>query len=320
MIQKALLESVLDAALMGGGDLSEIFFEDTRCSSLEYRDGKVQTVISGRDHGAGIRVLNGLNYVYAYTADTTEKGLMAAARAAATAMGLQKKSAEPKDLILRPRRDLQPAAILPGAEHAKVRAELAKAAHDAARAYSAEIVQATSSVMDVCQNVIIANSDGVYVEDSRNRARFMINAAAAKDGEMQTGYRAPGKGAGFEFFSTLDVEALAKDAANSAITMLHAPFAPAGTMPVVVGNGFGGVIFHEACGHSLESIRTGKNQSEFSGKMGQKVANSKVTAIDDGSLPGYWGSCGYDDEGTPTQKNVLIKDGVLTGNLVDLLG
>ena len=320
MLSKSLIESVLTAALAGGGDLSELFFEDTRRNSLEYRDSKVQTVLSGRDYGAGIRVLNGLNYVYAYTADVSEAGLMAAARAAATAVGQQRKMREVRNLTLAPRRDLQPALILPGASHAQERVSLARAAHDAATAYSPEIVQATASLAEVCLDVIIANSDGVYVEDSRHRARFMINAAAAKGDEMQTGYQAPGRGAGFEFFRSLDVDALAKSAAETAVTMLHAPFAPAGTMPVVVGNGFGGVIFHEACGHSLESIRTGKNQSEFSGKMGQKVANSKVTAIDDGSLMGYWGSCGYDDEGTPTQRNILIDKGILTGNLVDTLG
>lgn len=128
---------------------------------------------------------------------------------------------EVRNLTLAPRRDLQPALILPGASHAQERVSLARAAHDAARAYSPEIVQATASLADVCQDVIIANSDGVYVEDSRHRARFMINAAAAKGDEMQTGYQAPGREPGLSSSGPWMWMPLAKSAAETA--RHHAP-------------------------------------------------------------------------------------------------
>ena len=319
LMEKDAIQKTLSAALSTGGDYAELFFEDTTRNSLEYKDGRVETTLSGRDFGAGIRVLSGVNYTYAYTSDVSESGLVRAAEAAASAMP-GAFGAVPLALTVRPKREMQPIKMAPSPSYAEKRAAITKEAHDAVRAHSTEIVQATSSVGDIIQNVIIANSEGLYVEDRRARSRFMVQAVAAKDGEMQTGYWGPGAGAGFEFYGSIDIEALSKDAAQSAITMLHAPFAPAGMMPAVIGDGFGGVIFHEACGHSLESARVGKNQSEFTGLLGEKIANSAVTAIDDGSMLGYWGSTGYDDEGFPTQKNVLIERGILKAYMTDLIG
>ncbi|MDL2225704.1 TldD/PmbA family protein, partial [Eubacteriales bacterium OttesenSCG-928-M02] len=250
MPEKQNILAALAAALSTGGDYAEVFFEDTTRNSLEYKDGRVETALSGRDYGAGVRVLKGVNYTYAYTSDVSEPGLIAAAKAAAAAMpGVWGKT--PSALVLAPQRDMQPMVDAPSAAYQEKRAAICKQAHDVARAFSPEIVQAAGSVGDIVQNVIIANSEGMYVEDRRARSRFMVQAVASANGEMQTGYWGPGAGAGFEFYDTIDIEALAKSAANTAVTMLHAPFAPAGVMPAAIGNGFGGVIFHEACGHSL---------------------------------------------------------------------
>ena len=147
-----------------------------------------------------------------------------------------------------------------------------------------------------------------------------MSTVASANGEIQTGFEGPGAGRGFEFFSDLDIEGAAQQAAQTAITMLHAPYAPAGKMAVAVGGGFGGVIFHEACGHSLEATAVAKGNSEFTGRLGQKIASEKVTALDDGTLPGAWGSIGYDDEGHPSQRNVLIEKGILKGYLIDHMG
>ena len=312
-------ERVLRAALETGGDFAEIFFEDTQRNSLEYRDGRVDTVQCGRDVGAAVRVLRGLNHTYAYTNDISEQGLLAAAHSAAAAIDAPA-AATVQGLCLRPAREMQPAQVRPSAKHARVRAQIAQEAYRAAREISPEIVQANVTLMDVMQHVTIVNSEGVYVEDDRARSRFIISAVASANGEMQTASEGPGAGRGFEFFSMIDPQAIAQKTAQSAICMLHAPFAPAGVMPVAVGNAFGGVIFHEACGHSLESAAVSKNQSEFAGKMGQQIAHPKVTAIDDGTMLGYWGSSGYDDEGTPTKRNVLIAHGVLQSYMIDRIG
>ncbi|MBR2053703.1 MAG: TldD/PmbA family protein, partial [Clostridia bacterium] len=150
--------------------------------------------------------------------------------------------------------------------------------------------------------------------------RFFVNAIASNGTENQTGSASPGAMQGFEIFDhRIDPEACAHKAAKQAITMLHAPLCPAGVMPVVIDNGFGGVIFHEACGHSLEATSVAPGNSEFCGKLGQKVASPKVTAIDDGTMPNEWGSLNIDDEGTPTTRLVLIENGVLKNYMIDKL-
>lgn len=319
MIDKQAIQAALTAGIANGADFAEVFFEDTRRTTVGYKDGKVETALSGCDYGAGVRVLSGTNCAYAYTCDVSEQALKQAALAAAQTLQAAK-GEMCKDFVLRPTRPLQPAAVRPQDVSMAQRAQVAKRAYDAARAFSPEIVQAMSTVMDVHQHVVIANSTGVWVEDERSRARLAIQAVAAKGNEMQTGFEGPGAGAGFEFFDTLDIEGTARTAAETAVTMLHAPFCPAGRVPVVIDGGFGGVIFHEACGHSLEATAVARGNSEFAGKMGQQIANKKVTAVDDGTMQGEWGSIGYDDEGNPSQRNVLIRDGILTGYMIDILG
>jgi len=168
--------------------------------------------------------------------------------------------------------------------------------------------------------VWIANSDGLYTHDRRTYSRFVVSAIASNGTENQTGSASPGALMGFELFDhCVDPEATAHIAAKQAVTMLHAPVCPAGVMPVVIDNGFGGVIFHEACGHSLEATSVAIGTSEFAGKLGQKIAADCVTAIDDGTMPNEWGSENIDDEGTPTTKLVLIENGVLKNYMIDRL-
>ena len=196
---------------------------------------------------------------------------------------------------------------------------LARRAYKAARAYSSEISQSTVSLLDFDRNILIATSDGLLVTDRQVRSRIKINAVASQGSENQIGYCGPGAMKGYEFFDEIDIEGTAAEAARQAVTMLHAGYCPAGRMPVAIDNGFGGVIFHEACGHSLEAASVAKGMSEFAGKLGQKVASEKVTAIDDGTIPGAWGSVNIDDEGTPNRRRVLIEKGVLKSYLVDKL-
>ena len=317
-MEKGRMERALEAAIQAGGDFAEVFFEDTVKNSVEYKDGKIDSALCGRDYGVGIRVLSGENYAYAYTCDTSEESLIETARAAA--QGLQRAGGSAKALTLAPRREIQFATMAPRSVAQDRRAEIAMRMHDAAKGYSKEIVQVQSGLADVEQNVIIANTQGVYVEDTRYRSRMYVTAVASDGKEMQTGFEGPGAGRGFEFFLESDPERVAMEAAKQAVTMLHAPFAPAGVMPVVIDGAFGGVIFHEACGHSLEATSVARGNSEFAGKLGQRIASEKVTAIDDGTLLGQWGSIGYDDEGNPSERNVLIENGILTGYMVDIVG
>ena len=189
--------------------------------------------------------------------------------------------------------------------------------NEAARSYGPEIVQVSAGYGDSSKRTLVANTDGVFATDEIIRTLLRISAVADGDSGMQTGYQSMGHTIGFEIFDTVDVEELARDAARQAITKLLARPAPSGAMPVVIKNGSGGVLFHEACGHGLEADLVAKDSSVYAGKVGQLVANPLVTLVDDGTMPGEWGTLGYDDEGHITQRNTLIEDGILTDYMWD---
>jgi TldD protein len=170
------------------------------------------------------------------------------------------------------------------------------------------------------RSVLIANSEGLWVEDGRSYSRMRLSAVAEKGDGPQMGMESPGMLGGYEFFQNLNLEEMAESAAQSALKMADAGYIEGGTMPVVLGNGFGGVIFHEACGHPLETEAIRKSASPFCGKVGEAVGQSILTAIDDGTIANKWGSCNVDDEGKPTQRTILIENGILKSYLSDRIG
>jgi TldD protein len=315
LIDKRVVENVLEAALTTGGDFSELFAEDTEHNSIAMTDGKVENAGYKRVNGAGVRVLLGSRCVYAYTSGTDEAALMSTAKAAAAALKGTKEH-EVKPTCVTRIGDYAP-RIPYGEVENGARIALIRRASEAAKAYSPEVTQVVARYLDVDQRVMVANSLGVWAQDRRPRGRVFVQAVAMKDGEAQTGYKAPGRGEGFEQFEKYDMEELGAAAAQQAVTMLHAPQCPAGAVPVVIDGGFGGVILHEACVHSLEATSVAKGNSEFCNKLGEMIASPAVTAVDDGTMPGEWGSIRFDDEGTPSQRNVLIENGILRTYLVD---
>ena len=320
MLDQNLAREVLACAVRTGGDFAEIFMEDRVDHTLLMRSGRIENVNSGRIHGAGIRVFNGTNAVYVHTNDTSREGLMACAQQAAAAVkggkGCVVEAFKPVNWA-KP----EEISILPTDVKAAVKAEKIRAAEAAARRVSSEIVQVSAGYLDHVQDVLIANTEGVFATDRRVRTRISISAVASNGSEMQTGVENPGASMGFEIFDAfIDPEKSGETAARQAITMLHAPLCPAGVMPVVIDNGFGGVIFHEACGHSLEATSVAFGVSEFSGKLGQMIAAPCVTAIDDGTMVNEWGSLHIDDEGMPTTNLTLIENGVLKNYMIDKLG
>ena len=321
MMIKEYARDVLDAALSTGGDFAEIFLEDQRSHSLQMIGGHVELINSNRAHGAGIRVFDGLNAVYAYTNNTDREGLLACARQAASAVRAQRKNPLRSRSWLAP--DLPPPHVIrewPMQTATSRKLDYLRAADAAARAVSPEIEQVSCTLSDGEQDVTICNSEGLYVEDTRVRTRISCVAVAGSGTEKQQGHESPGALMGYELFtSRVDPARLGRDAAETARLMLHAPECPAGVMPVVIDNGFGGVIFHEACGHSLEATSVAFGMSEFAGKLGQQIASSCVTAVDDGTLPNEWGSLRVDDEGMPTTRLVLIENGMLKNYMIDKL-
>jgi TldD protein len=269
VVARDILEEVLAKALSLGGDFSEIFVEDKVTNSIKLVNGKIDDVISGRDHGAGIRIMKGYKCVYAYTNDTSRVGLLDTAYKAACAL---KEGEQDTEIILTEKMPSNVHQILqvPSSVNNKKKARIVKSTYKAARDYAPEIVQVTVGYGDTDQKILIANSESLLVEDRRVRTRLFIQSVASNGKENQTGFEGPGRYMGFEMFDTIDPEYYAREASRTAVTMLHADLCPAGRMPVIIDNGFGGVIFHEACGHALEATSVAKGHSIFTGKIGEK--------------------------------------------------
>jgi TldD protein len=317
VIEQSTVERVLAEGLSKGAEFAEVFVEDRRSSSALLDDGKVEELTSGRDRGAGIRVVVGESTGFAHTSDLTEEGLLAAARTAAaaargagagtTVVALSETSAPRPNVV----------AILPGDVPKARKVELLTAADEVARSQGGAITQVTARYADSVRRILVANSDGTLATDDQVRTMFSVSCVASADTGMQTGRESVGHTVGFELFDRYDVEELARRAADRAITKLRARPAPAGEMTVVIGPGGGGVMFHEACGHGLEADLVAKGASVFAGRIGEQVASPLVTLVDDGTMGGEWGCFSVDDEGRPAQRNVLIQDGVLVDYMWD---
>ena len=317
MLSRTIAEQTLAAALRTGGDFAELFVEDTRSSTVLLSAGAIENALTGRSCGAGIRVYRELSSVYVYTNDLTPAGLLRAAGRAADAIGEAAREVDVRLTGSVPRNAHAVAQLpmdVPGAR----RAEVVRAADAAARAISPQVRQVSARLTAWESDVRIANSEGLFVPDRRVYTRLAVSAVASGGGENQTGSFAPGAMMGFELFGDrVDPEDAGRRAARQAVTMLHAEPCPAGVMCVAIDKGFGGVIFHEACGHSLEATSVALGNSEFAGRLGEQIASPIVTAVDDGTLENEWGSLNIDDEGTPTTRLVLIENGILKNYMVD---
>ena len=317
MIEEGVLQRVLGSALRSGGDFAEVFVEDRRSSTAMLDDGKVERVTSGRDRGAGIRVVVGETTGFAHTADLSETGLRQAAEAAAAAA--RGGGGGTKTVALE-RRDVTPMRVDEYPEDIPKREKVAllMRANDAARAKGAAIKQVSGTYQDARRRILVANSDGLLAEDDQIRTLFNCTAVAAGDTGMQTGFKSIGVTRGFEVFREVSVEELAEDAARQAMVKLSARPAPSGEVTVVIPKGTGGVLFHEACGHGLEADLVQKETSVYRGKVGELVASPLVTLVDE-PIEFEWGNYSIDDEGHPAERSVLIEDGVLSDYMWDWL-
>ncbi len=316
MIPRELCCRVLQKAVSTGADYAEIFAENTVNHAINMIADKVDSIKDTVIAGAAVRVYKGLRSVMATTVDTSESGLLRCAEQAAEALG---QGSAAMDIVLKERvfGDIHPIQLCPASASNAEKVAILKEGYFAAKDYDPSICQVSGTLLDVDHNILIASTEGLYTQDRQIRTRIALSAIAEKDGQTQTGSCSPGRRMGLEMFDAIDPKAVGTQAARQAVTMVSAGYCPAGVMPVAIDNGFGGVIFHEACGHSLEASCVAYGQSQFAGKLGQKIANEKVTAIDDGTIPNAWGSINIDDEGTPAQKNVLIENGVLKSYMID---
>ncbi len=318
LVERDVIERVLASALRRGGEFAEVFVEDRRTSSASLDQRRVEELSSGRDRGAGVRVVVGETTGFAHTADLSERGLIDAAHAAATVA--RSGSGRTVTVSLGDHVSYVNKAEKPLGTVDKARKiEVLLRADDIARSTGGEITQVMVGLGESSRRILVANSDGVFRSDHQVRTRFNVQCVALGDTGMQTGYRPVAATRGFEILTDDAVAQAATGAARQAITKLAARPAPSGDLPVVLAGGSGGILFHEACGHGLEADAILKEASVYAGKAGQKVASDLVTLVDDGTVEGEWGYLAMDDEGRAAGRNVLIENGVLTDYMWDFL-
>ncbi len=319
MLTSQLVRKVLDACLSGGADFAEIFAEDSYSSELSMVDSKPSTALVGRTYGAGLRLFYGTEQVYVTTNDLSQDGLMKAARLASTSRkGTSHSSVAPFATTMFD--ELHQYGTRPAEYDRDKKFAWLRAMDQAARTRSSMVVQVEPKLIEKTQKILVANSLGVWAEDERNYVRAVLSTLLEDKGAKQSSFDSRGTMGTTNYFETIDFEQMANEGVDRAKLLIHADYAPAGEMPVVIDNGFGGVIFHEACGHGVETTAIAKNASVFNGKLGQKIAQDCVTAVDHGVIANTWGSLNIDDEGCPTQNTTLIENGVLKSYIVDQMG
>ena len=323
MLDQALVGDVLRRARQGGADFAELYVERWRRRAMRVLSGEVKEATSGLEYGAGLRLFYGTEVAYAYTNDLSPASLLEVAdtlvRLKGSAGQVDAQGQGGLDFRKTVAQGLHAPQVPFSAKDKRYRLERILEAEAGAKA-GPQIKQVQSYLMEWEQEVLIANSEGTWAEDRRVRTRLVVTAIAQDETGMQTGSAGPGLSVGLELFERYPPAEVGRRAGLQALTNLRAKPAPAGTMPVVIGNGFGGVIFHEALGHLLETTSVAKKASVLSDKLGEKVASDCVTYIDDGTTPHGWGSQEFDDEGRPTERTVLIENGVLKSYMVDRLG
>jgi TldD protein len=315
LLDPGVAERVLARALANGGRFAEVFAERRQGLSMSIDESRIEAVQSGAEEGAGVRVVDGGTTYFAHVDGLDPADLERAAGEAAAALRGERTEARALSAVAS---TPLPIELRPEDVPAERKAGLLRELDERARARSGEIAQFTSSYAEARRQVTIANSDGLLTGDDRTRTRIGAQAVARRGDRVETGAETLGAHRGFELLED-DPGLIAEQAANKALTLLEAGPAPSGSMPVVVGGGFGGVLFHEMTGHGLEADHIQKQASVYVGKLGQQVAQPLLNAYDDGRLPSEWGSDAIDDEGTPTQKTQVIADGELTAYLYDRL-
>jgi TldD protein len=323
-IQNIDVQKVLLTALSRGGELSELFFEETIGTRVFYEGRKVDRIMEGTDRGVGLRIIFENRSVYGYTTDLTEKALLVLAGTLSEAVTVKNPNVKKLETKIDWLKTKQPNSIAeyriqkdPRDVSVSEKILLTQRAEKAAREELPDARQVTSVLLDTARKILILNSDGVMSSDRKTYLQMFVSVVGEKAGRVETAHESDGGYIGLEFFDELTPESIGRDAARRVKILLGAKPAPSGTMPVVLAADAGGTMIHEAVGHGLEADLACNGLSVYQGKMNQKVASPLITVLDDGTMPARRGSYAFDDEGTPSQKNVLIENGVLKGYMVD---
>ena len=309
------LKNILIEATSTGADYAELYFEDTTSNSVRVVMDKVDEITSNHQAGCALRLLKGVEEAYGYTNDISYDGILKLAKSLKSSFNSERviDDFEFNDVVVNKHTEFNNLEI----DKNKI-VKVFIDANKVMKEYDKRIIQTISSFSSNVQKIRVVNTNGVDKEDVRFIQRGVVQSVAKDEKSMQVGHEQFGGNFDFDAIISYDFNELAKEAAKSAITMLEADEMVGGVYDVVIHNAFGGVIFHEACGHALEATSVAKNLSVFAGKIGQKIAADCVTAIDDGTIANEWGSQNIDDEGNPQQKRILIENGVLKSYMVDM--
>ena len=318
MISKKLAIEVLNVMLSTGADYAEIFYEESTGNGLTIENGKVSSSSSGITSGAGLRLLKENQTVYGYTSDLTKKGLMDLANSLNKSFNSERLITV-TDLEMIKAKNRNPVNNSYRNISLDEKIALVREGIDEIESLKdPRIVRYIGNFGSNHRFVAVFNSKGKWFKRDTEFARLAYSIVVADENGMETGFEGPGAQEDISFFSTkVKARQVARKAAETALLMLTAKECPSGKMPVVIGNGWGGVLFHEACGHPLEASAVSRGLSCFSGKEGEMIASPLVTAVDDSTIPNGWGSIDIDDEGNPGTKRVLIKDGKLVDFMID---
>ena len=317
MINKNQAIRILNSGLKTGADYAEIYIEEKDVFSVTIENGKVENSLIRHSYGAGIRLLNKLQSVYGYTNEVNEKSLSKLAENLSNSFN-GKQCLKVENLTTKKAKNLSKIELSFSEIDDNKIIDYLRKGEKIVREFDKRVVRSEASFSYTITKVQIATTKGINHIDYKERARCGVMCVAADQGKIETGVEGPGASAGFEhFLNNVDIEELARNVAQKTIMMLEAKECPSGRMPVVIGSGFGGTLFHEACGHPLEASSVSKNLSVFSGKVGQQIASPILSAIDDGTISNEWGSNNIDDEGNKTEKTLLIENGILKNYLID---
>ncbi|MCQ2527628.1 MAG: TldD/PmbA family protein [Saccharofermentans sp.] len=319
MLSDSNISRILEAAMSKTADFAEVFYEENSARGIALLNGKVTGAGTNYDAGVGIRLMAGTNVVYVYSSDKDPDTLIKLALEAADAL----KGGSPAEIkALEALCKSTPNRIMidPMKTPKSDMVDFIKKASDYATSYNEMITQTTGSISTGNRLIRVCNSRGLNKEESQSRIRLSFEVIATKGNEKQTGRIAPGSMRGYEFINEYPIIEKTQECCDTAIRMAGAGYAPSGKMPVILGNGFGGVIFHEACGHALESTSVGIKSSCFTDNLNTQIASPVVSAWDNARIEGEWGSYMIDDEGNESSNLQLIKDGILTNYLIDELG
>lgn len=317
MLNKKLAIEILNSALSTGADFAEIFYENSSNYSLMIENDVVEQSHDSLNEGVGIRLLKKLQCVYGYTCDLSKKGLLKLAKDLSSSFK-DNQTVFVKDLKVKKYKTINPIKIDYDSVSREEKIALIRVGLDATKDYDPRIIRRQGSFANNHRNVVIYNSKGEIIKTSTQYGRLLFMILASDGKSLEYGFEGPGCQDDINYFKEkIDVKKIALNAARVAIQNLEAKECPSGVMPVVLGNGWGGVLFHESCGHPLEASSVSKGLSCFSNKLGTKIASDVVSAVDDSTIPNAWGSIDYDDEGIKGEKRQLIKNGILTEYMID---